>query len=126
MTRNSSNTSVIWLEQFDFHLYEDQSHFLEINLHETEWKGSLGRDESEIRQQFVQDGGILQRPKPRPFHQSPVSTGQRQEDQRGRTQFQGLSCPSDTSETVSLSKCYTALHLPLHSFTFTFTFTIFY
>ncbi|XP_057381263.1 multiple C2 and transmembrane domain-containing protein-like [Daphnia carinata] len=45
----SSNTSVTWLEQFDFHLYEDQSHFLEINLHEKEWKGSLGRDESIAR-----------------------------------------------------------------------------
>uniref|UniRef100_A0A0P5T207 Multiple C2 and transmembrane domain-containing protein n=1 Tax=Daphnia magna TaxID=35525 RepID=A0A0P5T207_9CRUS len=48
VTRNS-NTSVTWLEQFDFHLYEDQSHFLEINLHEKEWKGSLGRDESIAR-----------------------------------------------------------------------------
>ncbi|XP_046657711.1 multiple C2 and transmembrane domain-containing protein-like [Daphnia pulicaria] len=49
VTRNSSNTSVTWLEQFDFHLYEDQSHILEINLHEKEWKGSLGRDESVAR-----------------------------------------------------------------------------
>nr|CAH0111794.1 unnamed protein product [Daphnia galeata] len=49
VTRNSSNTNVTWLEQFDFHLYEDQSHFLEINLHEKEWKGSLGRDESVAR-----------------------------------------------------------------------------
>lgn len=49
VARNSSNTSVTWLEQFDFHLYEDQSHFLEINLHEKEWKGSLGRDESVAR-----------------------------------------------------------------------------
>lgn len=46
VTRNSCSTSVTWLEQFDFHLYEDQSHLLEINLHE---KSSLGREESIAR-----------------------------------------------------------------------------
>lgn len=46
VTRTSCSTSVTWLEQFDFHLYEDQSHYLEINLHE---KSSLGREESIAR-----------------------------------------------------------------------------
>ena len=31
-TWNSSCTLVTWLEQFDFHLFEDQSHALEIFL----------------------------------------------------------------------------------------------
>ena len=46
VTRNSCSTSVTWLEQFDFHLYEDQSHLLEISLYE---KSSLGREESIAR-----------------------------------------------------------------------------
>jgi len=39
---NSSCTLVTWLEQFDFHLFEDQTHQLEIHLCE---KGIKGRDE---------------------------------------------------------------------------------
>ena len=49
-TRTSSNTTVTWLEQFDFHLFEDQAHFgshlLEINLFETK---TLGREDAIAR-----------------------------------------------------------------------------
>lgn len=45
-TRTVSSSTVTWLEQFDFHLFEDQSHMgshlLEINLYE---KSSLTREE---------------------------------------------------------------------------------
>ncbi len=46
VSRNSCSTSVTWLEQFDFHLFEDQSHILEIHLYE---KSSLGWEESVAR-----------------------------------------------------------------------------
>ena len=49
-TRITSSSTVTWLEQFDFHLFEDQpniaSHLLEINLFE---KTSLGREDSVAR-----------------------------------------------------------------------------
>lgn len=49
-TRIASSSTITWLEQFDFHLFEDQpniaSHLLEINLFE---KTSLGREDSVAR-----------------------------------------------------------------------------
>jgi len=41
-TWNSTCTVVTWLEQFDFHLFEDQSHLLEIHLCD---KGIKGKEE---------------------------------------------------------------------------------